>query len=192
MRCSPPICHGGTGEPTKLHEILSASAGCPGTPDIRDRSGREARVSRLVPGDRHGIRRRRLLARACLAALLLATAPLRALGAFPSLAQVRAAWRPSEAYLLDRHGTVLHELRVDLSARRLAWTELVDISPALMRAVIQAEDRRFYDHPGVDWRAVAAAAWNRLTSAHSRRGASTLSMQLAALLDRSASGKPGR
>ena len=45
-----------------------------------------------------------------------------------------------------------------------------------------SEDKRFYAHSGVDWRGVAAAAWGNLW--HTRtRGASTLTMQLAGLLD---------
>ena len=128
---------------------------------------------------------------AWVAAILLAVSGTRAgSAALPTPAEVRAAWRSSEAWLLDRHGEVLHERRMDRNVRRLAWTALDDMSPALIRAVIQAEDRRFYRHSGVDWRAVAAASWDRLATGR-HRGASTLSMQLAALLDRDGIGKPG-
>ena len=99
-----------------------------------------------------------------------------------SFAEVRAATCPSDARLLDRHGEVLHELRVDRTRRRLAWTPLAEISPALVRAVLTSEDRRFLAHGGVDARALAAALWQRLDGG-APRGASTISMQLAALLD---------
>ena len=46
---------------------------------------------------------------------------------------VRAAHRPSDIRLLDRHGEVVHELRTDETGRRLAWTPLQEISPALRR-----------------------------------------------------------
>jgi len=49
----------------------------------------------------------------------------------PDFPEVRAAHRPSEARLLDRAGRVLHERRVDLRVRRLPWTPLERISPAL-------------------------------------------------------------
>ncbi len=101
----------------------------------------------------------------------------------PPFAQVRAAYRPSDARLLDRHGAVLHELRIDRNGRRLAWTPLADISPALQAAVVAAEDRRFFRHDGIDWWAVAGRAWQRLAGG-TRRGASTISMQVAAQLDR--------
>ncbi len=102
--------------------------------------------------------------------------------AVPSFDAVRARWRPSDAQLLDRHGEPIHELRVDAHGRRLAWTPLAAISPALQQAVITSEDRLFFDHHGVDFVAVAAAAAGRLAGRRSR-GASTLTMQLAAMLD---------
>ncbi len=102
--------------------------------------------------------------------------------AMPSFDAVRDAWRPSDAYLLDRNGRLLQQLRMDRKVRRLWWTPLDQVSPALLRALIWAEDRRFHTHAGVDWRAVAAALGQRLRGG-ARRGASTLSMQLAALLD---------
>ena len=59
---------------------------------------------------------------------------------------------------------------------------LADISPALRTALVFSEDRRFYEHSGVDWRAVSGTAWANLWNTKTR-GASTLSMQLAGLLD---------
>lgn len=102
--------------------------------------------------------------------------------ATPSLQEVKDSYRESDALLLDRHGKVLHELRVDPKGRRLEWTGIRDISPALIRAVVHSEDRRFYEHGGVDWKAVGSAAVKNLFS-RSSRGASTISMQLASLLE---------
>nr|MCU0840909.1 hypothetical protein [Thiobacillaceae bacterium] len=42
----------------------------------------------------------------------------------PDFARVRADWRPSEAWLLDRHGVPLQELRLDARGRRTDWTPL--------------------------------------------------------------------
>jgi len=100
----------------------------------------------------------------------------------PTIDMVRAAWRPSDAALLDRHGEVLHERRIDSTRRRLAWTALDDVSPALVTAVLASEDRRFREHHGVDARALAAAVRQRL-SGGPPRGGSTVTMQLAGLLD---------
>ncbi|WP_249222724.1 penicillin-binding protein 1C [Noviherbaspirillum sp. L7-7A] len=118
--------------------------------------------------------------RRCLAMLLLCAAS--AAQAVQGYDAVRAAYRPSDALLLDRRGAPLQQVRIDASARRLAWVSLADISPAMRNALVASEDKRFYQHAGVDWNAVAAAAWGSLW--HSRtRGASTITMQLAGLLD---------
>jgi penicillin-binding protein 1C len=95
--------------------------------------------------------------------------------------QVRAGYIGSESLLLDRHGEVLHELRINNRSRRLDWVRLPEISPALLAAVLQAEDQHFYRHHGMDWAALAGAAAGVLRS--STRGASTITMQLAGLLD---------
>jgi penicillin-binding protein 1C len=58
------------------------------------------------------------------------------------------------------------------------------VSPALAAAVVAAEDRRFHEHGGVDWAAFLGAAWDNLAGGR-RRGASTITMQLAGLLDES-------
>ena len=102
--------------------------------------------------------------------------------ALPSFAAVKERRTISEALLLDRHGEVIHELRVDPTGRRLDWKALGEISPTLIKAVIQSEDRRFFEHRGVDWLALGSSFVSNLFSAHSR-GASTISMQLASILE---------
>jgi penicillin-binding protein 1C len=47
--------------------------------------------------------------------------------AIPTPAQVRAAWKPSDAQLLDRDGVPLESLRIDMAARRQPWVARVDI-----------------------------------------------------------------
>ncbi len=114
-------------------------------------------------------------------ALIVLAASLTAPPSLPSYQQVRTAWRPSESWLYDRDGKLLDEVRVDFNARRLAWTPLAQISPALRQRVVQAEDKRFASHSGVDLIASGSALWARLSGQRSR-GASTLTMQLAAFL----------
>ncbi len=100
----------------------------------------------------------------------------------PTFTAVRAGWRPSDAVLLDRHGRTLDERRVDPAHRRMAWAPLEDVSPALVTAVLASEDRRFRVHAGVDARALGAAVVQRLRGG-APRGGSTITMQLAGLLD---------
>jgi penicillin-binding protein 1C len=102
--------------------------------------------------------------------------------ALPTYAEVRAAHTPSEAWVLDRHGHLLQTVRVDKTRRRLPWVSLADLSPAMTDALIASEDKRFMSHAGVDWVAMVSAMWDNLAD-HQRRGASTLTMQLAGLLD---------
>ena len=103
--------------------------------------------------------------------------------AVPSYDEVQQSYVKSDSVLLDRHGEILHELRTDKERRRLDWTSLANISPVLKEAVIQAEDKRFYEHGGVDYRSMGAALIQGLTS-EGLRGASTITMQLASVLDK--------
>ncbi|MBT9506235.1 penicillin-binding protein 1C [Rhodoferax sp.] len=103
-------------------------------------------------------------------------------GASTTFDAVKAGYQPSDTLILDRHGEVLHRLRTDATVRRGQWVALADISPALRTALVLSEDKRFYEHSGVDWRAVSSAAWGNLWNTRTR-GASTITMQLAGLLD---------
>lgn len=130
----------------------------------------------------------RLLRHALLGSLLAASLALPA-QAVPTFDAVRQAYTSSESLLLDRQGEPLHRLRTNPQLRRGAWIALADVSPALRSAMLISEDKRFYQHGGIDWRAVGAAAWSNLWNERTR-GASTISMQLAGLID--ADGLPGR
>jgi penicillin-binding protein 1C len=103
-------------------------------------------------------------------------------GATGTFDQIRSGYKPSDTLVLDRHGELLHRLRTDTMVRRGEWVALADISPALRTAMIWSEDKRFYEHSGVDWQAVSAAAWANVWNTKTR-GASTITMQLAGLLD---------
>lgn len=112
------------------------------------------------------------------AAVLIPSAAL----ALPTFSEVQRDFRPSETQILSREGEVLQRQRTNAVVRRGQWVALADVSPALRHALILSEDRHFYAHSGVDWSAVSAAAWGNLW--HQRtRGASTITMQLAGLLD---------
>jgi penicillin-binding protein 1C len=59
---------------------------------------------------------------------------------------------------------------------------LHSIPRLLQDACIEAEDKRFYEHNGVDWLARFSAAWQNVKAAHVVRGASTISEQVASML----------
>ena len=85
----------------------------------------------------------------------------------PFFSRLPRQWQSSEAWLQDRDGRLLDEIRVDYDVRRLGWTRLDDVSPALRQAVIGAEDHRFLSHGGVDWLALGNATRGQLAG---RRG----------------------
>ncbi len=108
----------------------------------------------------------------------------------PGHKAVVASWKPSEAWLYDRNGELLDSIRVDFRARRLAWVPLSKIATIVPARIIAAEDKRFRDHSGIDWLAIGSAIQSRFDGSQSR-GASTISMQVAAYLAPELS-KPGQ
>lgn len=126
-------------------------------------------------------RSRKATAWRCGAVLAIASLPLLS-WALPAPSEIRSSFASSETYILSREGEVLQRLRTDRQVRRGAWVELADVSAALRLALVVSEDQRFYAHSGVDWSAVSAAAWGNLWN-RKTRGASTITMQLAGLLD---------
>jgi penicillin-binding protein 1C len=116
------------------------------------------------------------------AALLAGALVMSNASALPSFAEIQRDFQPSDATLLDRNGELIHAMRLNAKERRLSWIKLDDISPALRNALIASEDKRFYAHGGVDWSAALAAAWGNVVNSKTR-GASTITMQLAGLLD---------
>ncbi|CAI8917392.1 MULTISPECIES: peptidoglycan glycosyltransferase PbpC [Pseudomonas] len=66
------------------------------------------------------------------------------------------------------------------------------ISPYYLEALLTYEDRWFYHHPGVNPLALARAAWQNLRGGRVLSGGSTLSMQVARLLDPHSRTLPGK
>jgi penicillin-binding protein 1C len=112
----------------------------------------------------------------CIALLLALEIALR-LTPFPA---ELAASPPGSAEFLDRHGNPLRIMLVD-EQRFAKSCKPEDISPHLIDATIGAEDRRFFDHSGIDWLATARAAGSALRHGEARSGASTITQQLVKL-----------
>lgn len=66
------------------------------------------------------------------------------------------------------------------------------VSPYYIEALLTYEDRWFYSHPGVNPLALGRAAWQNLQGARVVSGGSTLSMQVARLLDPHSRTLPGK
>lgn len=85
------------------------------------------------------------------------------------------------AALTDRQGrtiSVSYGNRWNVADR----VELHEIPEFLREAFIEAEDRRFFRHHGVDWRARLSAAVGNVRSGRAVRGASTISEQVVRML----------
>ena len=83
--------------------------------------------------------------------------------------------------ITDRSGTILAELR-DEGRMRQRRLPLEELGPTIERAILAAEDARFYAHPGIDPLAMARAAATSLIEGRVVSGASTLTQQLARTL----------
>lgn len=90
--------------------------------------------------------------------------------------------------MLDRNGALLRAYTIADGRWRLA-TSLDGVDPRYVEMLIAYEDKRFYRHSGVDLiamaRAVAQAVWNRKVMS----GGSTLTMQVARLLEDGSTGQ---
>ena len=53
----------------------------------------------------------------------------------------------------------------------------------LLQAFVLSEDKRFYSHDGVDWRALANAVWQNVKSFSRVRGASTITEQTVRIVN---------
>ncbi len=84
--------------------------------------------------------------------------------------------------VLDRDGRLLRAYATSDGRWRLPATEK-DVDPRFLRLLFAYEDKRFYEHHGVDPMAMARAAIQFAGSGHIVSGGSTLTMQVARLLE---------
>lgn len=99
----------------------------------------------------------------------------------PSFSRVVQLAAGSDRILLSRDGDPIQILRTDFNRRRLGWYPLHLFSDDLQRAVVQAEDRRFYSHFGFDLQSLIRAS-AAILKGNRAQGASTITMQLSDLI----------
>ena len=129
-------------------------------------------MARLWPL-RKGVR----IAALCAAALLVLAVGgigLIALGC-PPVERLRDYHPPQASLVFDREGKLLARLAPE---ERIV-VPLASMSPKLVGAILAVEDRRFYEHHGIDWRRVLGALWRDVRTLSIREGSSTVTMQLA-------------
>jgi len=67
----------------------------------------------------------------------------------------------------------------EFGEEKRAVVKIAEVPELLKRAILAAEDERFYQHAGIDYQGVMRAAFSNLTSGGRRQGASTITMQVA-------------
>lgn len=120
-----------------------------------------------------------ILTAAVLGAPVLAVAVAISVMVFTSLPGPIPEARPilvsNPATLLDADGNPIAILRAYDEARK---TEPEDINENIVNALVAAEDRRFFEHTGVDPIGVARAARSNLDEGETVQGGSTITQQL--------------
>jgi penicillin-binding protein 1C len=84
--------------------------------------------------------------------------------------------------VLDREGRLLRAYATVEGRWRLP-ARVDDVDPRFVRLLLGYEDKRFYEHHGVDPFAIGRAAFQLISQRHIVSGASTLSMQVARLIE---------
>lgn len=82
----------------------------------------------------------------------------------------------------DRHGNLLQEVLSENEAKSI-HIPVDKVSPYFINAIIATEDKRFYEHHGVDYTAIFRALRQNLVSRRIVSGASTITMQLARMMN---------
>jgi penicillin-binding protein 1A len=80
---------------------------------------------------------------------------------------------PLRIYTRDRR------LLAEFGEKRRSPVEVENVPPALINAFLAAEDDHFYEHSGVDIPGLLSAAFELVRTGKKRRGASTITMQVA-------------
>jgi penicillin-binding protein 1C len=164
------------------HQALSS---CPGltlaskdfVAETKDVDGRDEPGHECV-GKRRAIR---VAAPATVAILFIAgifAAWVVSLGPLP-LAQAREV----STTIVDRNGKLLRAYAMADGRWRLPVDARTGVDPGYLKLLLAYEDRRFYSHDGVDPLALGRAAFQFLSRGHIVSGGSTITMQLARLME---------
>jgi penicillin-binding protein 1C len=85
--------------------------------------------------------------------------------------------------VVDRNGKLLRAYAMADGRWRLPVDAKTAVDPGYVKLLLAYEDRRFYSHAGVDPLALGRAAFQLITRGHIVSGGSTITMQLARLME---------
>ncbi|MEP6981454.1 MAG: transglycosylase domain-containing protein [Nakamurella sp.] len=80
---------------------------------------------------------------------------------------------PELTTVTDNAGTPI----ASIYTQNRSWVPLAQMSKYLTNGIVAIEDRRFYQHKGVDWRGTARAALGQISGSASSGGGSTITQQ---------------
>ena len=95
-------------------------------------------------------------------------------GDLPALENRAQFERAENSIIVDRNGTRLATL-TNNEGRVLVESD--EIAPVMKEAVVAIEDRRFYEHRGVDYQGIARALYQDVLAGSAEQGASTITQQ---------------
>jgi penicillin-binding protein 1A len=93
----------------------------------------------------------------------------------PDLDPARIQSREQNGYIYDRRGQKILAVLRGSESRVLVKSN--DIAPLMKHAIVAIEDRRFFDHRGVDMRAIVRAFWADIRQKEIVQGGSTITQQ---------------
>ena len=85
--------------------------------------------------------------------------------------------------VVDRNGKLLRAYAMADGRWRLPVDAKTAVDPGYLKLLFAYEDKRFYEHHGIDPLALSRAGFQLLTSGHIVSGGSTITMQLARLIE---------
>src|SRR6201984_1711391 len=94
----------------------------------------------------------------------------------PDHAKLKGMRRPGASVVIDRRGERFAEVFEE--NQRRVWMPLSDIPEHVQKAFLAAEDRRFYQHKGIDERGLIRAFIGNLASSGRPQGGSTITQQI--------------
>lgn len=82
----------------------------------------------------------------------------------------------------DRDGNLLQEV-LSQNSKRSVYVSIDKVSPYFLQAIIVSEDKKFYQHKGIDYGAICRAIYQNIKSKRVVSGASTITLQLARMIN---------
>jgi penicillin-binding protein 1C len=112
--------------------------------------------------------------------LVLSIATWFSIRSFPSDLQITAN-ASDKLKIADRYGEIIFN-GFSKGLNVADYVELGEVDEVVKAAIIFAEDKRFYDHHGIDWRARISAIWQNVRAFRIVRGASTITEQVVRIM----------